>query len=87
MCYHPRQENFVRQRLGRRIVADPKTNMKRAILVAFVAIAAVLVPQQLDAQQPQPGAGNAPYLPLLADIMSGTQWRQLKLAYAGKVKN
>ena len=61
MCYHL-QENVVRQRLGRRIVADPKTNMKRVILVAFVAIAAVLVPRQLDAQQPQPGAGNAPYL-------------------------
>jgi hypothetical protein len=87
MCYHLRQENVVRQWLGRRIGADPKTNMKRVILVAFVAIAAVLVPRQLDAQQPQPGAGNAPYLPLLADIMSGTQWRHLKLAYAGKVKN
>lgn len=87
MCYHLQQENVVRQRLGRRIVADPKTNMKRVILVAFVAIAAVLVPRQLDAQQPQPGAGNAPYLPLLADIMSGTQWRHLKLAYSGKAKN
>lgn len=65
--------------------------MKRVILVAFLAvmaaIAAVVVPPQLHAQQPQPGTGNTPYLPLLADIMSGTQWRHIKLAYAGKVRN
>jgi hypothetical protein len=63
--------------------------MKRIILIAsFAATAAIAAgaPQPLDAQQPQPGSANA-YLPVLADIMSGTQWRHLKLAYSGKVKN
>jgi hypothetical protein len=73
------------------IVAFPQAKMKRVILVALLAvmaaIAAVVVPPQLHAQQPQPGTGNAPYVPLLADIMSGTQWRHIKLAYAGKVRN
>ncbi|HET7255947.1 MAG TPA: hypothetical protein VFJ46_19480 [Xanthobacteraceae bacterium] len=63
--------------------------MKRIILIAsFAATAAIAAgaPQPLDAQQPQPGSANA-YLPVLADIMSGTQLRHLKLAYSGKVKN
>lgn len=62
--------------------------MKRIILALFAATAAIaaVAPQPLDAQQPQPGSANA-YLPVLADIMSGTQWRHLKLAYSGKVKN
>lgn len=63
--------------------------MKRIILIAsFAATAAIaaVAPQPLDAQQPQPGSANA-YLPVLADIMSGTQLRHLKLAYSGKVKN
>lgn len=64
-------------------------DMKRIILIAsFAATAAIAAgaPQPLDAQQPQPGSANA-YLPVLADIMSGTQLRHLKLAYSGKVKN
>ena len=64
-------------------------DMKRIILIAsFAATAAIaaVAPQPLDAQQPQPGSANA-YLPVLADIMSGTQLRHLKLAYSGKVKN
>jgi len=63
--------------------------MKRIILIAsFAATAAIaaVAPQPLDAQQPQPGSANA-YLPVLAEIMSGTQLRHLKLAYSGKVKN
>ena len=33
-------------------------------------------------------AGDTPQtMPSLADIMSGTQWRHLKLAYSGKVTN
>jgi hypothetical protein len=63
--------------------------MKRIILIAsFAATAAIAAgaPQPLDAQQPQLGSANA-YLPVLADIMSGTQLRHLKLAYSGKVKN
>ena len=33
-------------------------------------------------------AGDAPRtIPSLADIMSATQWRHLKLAYSGKVSN
>jgi hypothetical protein len=63
--------------------------MKRIILIAsFAATAAIAAgaPQPLDAQQSQPGSANA-YLPVLADIMSGTQLRHLKLAYSGKVKN
>src|SRR6187397_2065845 len=54
-------------------------DMKRIILIAsFAATAAIaaVAPQPLDAQQP-----------VLADIMSGTQFRHLKLAYSGKVKN
>ena len=64
--------------------------MKRAILTIFVAATAAIAavaPQPLDAQQSQPGSTSAPYLPVLADIMSGTQLRHLKLAYSGKVKN
>ena len=63
--------------------------MKRIILALFAAMAAIaaVAPQPLDAQQSQPGSTSAPYLPVLADIMSGTQLRHLKLAYSGKVKN
>jgi hypothetical protein len=66
-----------------------RKQMKRIIVTAVVIVAAAIVigPLRSHAQQPQSGAGNASYLPLLADIMSGTQWRHLKLAYAGKVRN
>jgi hypothetical protein len=40
-----------------------------------------------DAQQPQPAPAADPASPALADIMTGTQLRHLKLAYSGKVVN
>lgn len=35
----------------------------------------------------QESAAPAPYSPVLADIMAGAQWRQLKLSFAGSEKN
>jgi hypothetical protein len=65
--------------------------MRRFIAVAFVAAAAVLTAaayRPSAAQQSQPGPTNAPnVMPSLADIMSATQWRHLKLAYSGIVSN
>jgi hypothetical protein len=52
-------------------------------LVACVFFAAT----SLDAQQSQPAPATEPATPTLADIMSGTQLRHLKLAYSGKVVN
>src|SRR5215469_13671436 len=62
--------------------------MKR-LMVAFVG-AALVVTTIANGQSPpgQTGSTNAPYMmPSLADIMSLTQWRHLKLAYAGIVRN
>jgi hypothetical protein len=59
---------------------------KRFILTVCARAAALLaavVP--LEAQQPHPAV--APASPGLADIMSATQLRHLKLAYSGKVVN
>jgi hypothetical protein len=53
--------------------------------VAATAVLAVVIP--LDAQQPQPAPVADPAVPALADIMSATQLRHLKLAYSGKVMN
>jgi hypothetical protein len=65
--------------------------MKRFIAIALVVAAAVLAAaadRQSAAQQSQPGLTNAPIMmPSLADIMSATQWRHLKLAYSGIVSN
>jgi hypothetical protein len=61
---------------------------KRFILtlcVVATAVLAAVVP--LDAQQPQPAPATAAGAPALADIMSTTQLRHLKLAYSGKVVN
>jgi hypothetical protein len=62
--------------------------MKR-LMVAFVG-AALVVTTIANGQSPpgQTGSTSAPYMmPSLADIMSLTQWRHLKLAYAGIVQN
>lgn len=60
--------------------------MKRFILMIGIGATAVLAAVvRLDAQQSQPAAD--PAVPALADIMSTTQLRHLKLAYAGKVAN
>lgn len=60
-------------------------------LIAIVAVGAVALVAaaygQSAAQQSQPGPTNAPYMPSLADIMSVTQLRHLKLSYAGTVSN
>lgn len=65
--------------------------MRRFIVIALVAAAAVLTAaadRQSAAQQAQPGSTSAPHvMPSLADIMSATQWRHLKLAYSGIVSN
>jgi hypothetical protein len=65
--------------------------MKRLIVVGLLAAAVVAtaVAQRPSlAQQSQPGTANAP-APVfsLADIMSATQLRHLKLAYSGNVSN
>jgi hypothetical protein len=72
--------------------ANPRGGtMRRLIILAFVGAAAVATTvghRPLAAQQSQPGASNAPYMtPSLADIMSGTQLRHLKLAYSGQQSN
>jgi hypothetical protein len=61
--------------------------MKR-LMVAFVG-AALVVTTIANGQSPpgQTGSTNTPLMPSLADIMSLTQWRHLKLAYAGIVGN
>jgi hypothetical protein len=65
--------------------------MRRLVVVGFVAATAVAVAvahRPLGAEQSQPGPTNAPYMTSsLADIMSATQWRHLKLAYSGIVSN
>jgi hypothetical protein len=55
------------------------------ICAGATAVLAAVVP--LDAQQPQPAPAADPAAPELADIMSTTQLRHLKLAYSGKVAN
>jgi len=62
--------------------------MKR-LMVAFVGAALVVTTIANGQSDPrQAGSTNAPYkMPSLADIMSLTQWRHLKLAYAGRVRN
>jgi len=62
--------------------------MKR-LMVAFVGAALVVTTIANGQSGPrQTGSTNAPYMmPSLADIMSLTQWRHLKLAYAGIVGN
>jgi hypothetical protein len=55
------------------------------ICTSATAVLAVVMP--LDAQQPQPASAADPAVPALADIMSATQLRHLKLAYSGKVMN
>jgi len=52
-------------------------------LAAWILFAAA----PLDAQQLQPAPAADPASPALADIMTGTQLRHLKLAYSGKVVN
>ena len=61
--------------------------MKR-LMLAFVG-AALVVATIANGQSPpgQTGSTNAPTMPSLADLMSLTQWRHLKLAYAGIVQN
>jgi hypothetical protein len=64
--------------------------MRRLIILAFVGavVATTVGYRPLAAQLSQPGAANAPYMtPRLADIMNGTQWRHLKLAYSGQQSN
>ena len=63
-------------------------HMKR-LMVAFVGAALVVTTIANGQSGPrQTGSTNAPYMmPSLADIMSLTQWRHLKLAYAGIVGN
>jgi hypothetical protein len=65
-------------------------DMKRLIGICFLAgavAAAAFTDRPWGAAQAQQ-AGNAPRtIPSLADIMSATQWRHLKLAYSGKVGN
>jgi hypothetical protein len=62
--------------------------MKRFILTIGLGATAVLAAVvRLDAQQAQPAPVADPAVPALADIMSTTQLRHLKLAYAGKVEN
>ena len=61
---------------------------KRFILTICAGAAVVLAAAvPLVAQQPQPAPAVAPAGPTLADIMSTTQLRHLKLAYSGKVVN
>ena len=64
--------------------------MKRLIGICFLAgaaAAAAFTDRPWGAAQAQQ-AGDAPRtIPSLADIMSATQWRHLKLAYSGKVSN
>jgi hypothetical protein len=61
---------------------------KRFILMIGVGAAAALAAVvRLDAQQSQPAPVADPASPALADIMSTTQLRHLKLAYSGKVVN
>ena len=57
-------------------------------MLAFVG-AALVVATIANGQSPpgQTGSTNAPTMPSLADLMSLTQWRHLKLAYAGIVQN
>ena len=65
-------------------------DMKRLIGICFLAgavAAAAFTDRPWGAAQAQQ-AGDAPRtIPSLADIMSATQWRHLKLAYSGKVGN
>ena len=67
---------------------DARGYMKR-LMVAFVGAALVVTTIANGQSDPrQAGSTNAPYkMPSLADIMSLTQWRHLKLAYAGRVRN
>ncbi len=41
----------------------------------------------LGSARAQESAAPAPYKPVLADIMAGAQWRQLKLSFAGSQRN
>ncbi len=65
--------------------------MKRLAVVAFAgaaAVAAAVADRPSGAQQSQSTSANAPNtMSSLADIMSATQWRHLKLAYSGIVRN
>ena len=65
--------------------------LRRLAILGFVGAAAVtttVAHRPLGAQESQRGPTNAPYMMLsLADIMSATQWRHLKLAYSGTVSN
>lgn len=64
--------------------------MKRQIvvgLVAAAAAAAAVLERPWGTAQAQQAGDTPQTMPSLADIMSGTQWRHLKLAYSGKVTN
>lgn len=62
--------------------------MGRLIAIVFIAVLIAAAYRQSAAQQSERGAANAPsMMPSLADIMSATQWRHLKLAYSGIVSN
>ena len=64
--------------------------MKRQIvvgLVAAAAAAAAVLERPWGTAQAQQAGDTPQAMPSLADIMSGTQWRHLKLAYSGKVTN
>ena len=60
--------------------------MKRQIvvgLVAAAAAAAAVLERPWGTAQAQQAGDTPQTMPSLADIMSGTQWRHLKLAYSG----
>jgi len=64
--------------------------MKRLIGIFFLAgaaAAAAFTDRPWGAAQAQQAGDTPQTMPSLADIMSGTQWRHLKLAYSGKVTN
>ena len=85
LAVYPREcEQFARW-----LVRTRREGTMKRLMVAFVG-AALVVTTIANGQSgpPQTGATNAPYkMPSLADIMSLTQWRHLKLAYAGIVQN
>ena len=66
--------------------------MKRLIGICFLAAAAAVAAAAFTdrpwgAAQAQQAGDASRTIPSLADIMSATQWRHLKLAYSGKVSN